>query len=89
MTEHIVILFRSIAAFLILLAITRLIGKQTLSNMNIHEFVTAIILGAISANLAFNEKINITHLLISLFVFTVTSWIIQIVSLKSRKSERL
>ncbi|MFC4779001.1 hypothetical protein ACFO9Q_19585, partial [Paenibacillus sp. GCM10023252] len=89
MTEHIVILFRSIAAFLILLVITRLIGKQTLSNMNIHEFVTAIILGAISANLAFNEKINISHLLISLSVFTVTSWIIQIVSLKSRKSERL
>ncbi|REE91498.1 uncharacterized membrane protein YcaP (DUF421 family) [Paenibacillus taihuensis] len=88
MSEHILILIRSIAAFVLLLIITRLIGKQTLSNMNIHEFVTAIILGAISANLAFNDKINTSHLLISLCVFTVTSWLISFVTLKSRKSER-
>lgn len=40
MTEHFIILIRSIAAFLILLCITRFLGKQTLSNMNFHEFIT-------------------------------------------------
>ena len=88
MSEHLLILTRSIAAFVLLLVITRLIGKQTLSNMNIHEFVTAIILGAISANFAFNDKINPSHLLISISVFTVTSWLISIAALKSRKIEK-
>ncbi|MBB3112283.1 uncharacterized membrane protein YcaP (DUF421 family) [Paenibacillus phyllosphaerae] len=89
MSEHIQILIRSISAFALLLIITRLIGKQTLSNMNIHDFVTAVILGAISANFAFNEKINPSHLLISLAVFTVTSWLMSVLTLKSRRSEKL
>ncbi|WP_409193444.1 DUF421 domain-containing protein [Clostridium perfringens] len=47
-----IILLRSISAFVLLLIITRFLGKQTLSNMNFHEFVTAVILGAIAANFA-------------------------------------
>ncbi|WP_338113071.1 hypothetical protein [Paenibacillus artemisiicola] len=85
MMDHLVILLRSISAFLILLIITRILGKQTSSNMNFHEFVTAVILGAIAANFAFNEKINISHLLISFTVFTVTSFILSKVILRSRK----
>jgi uncharacterized membrane protein YcaP (DUF421 family) len=78
------IFVRSIAAFLILLFITRKLGKQTLSNITFHDFVTAIVLGAISANLAFNEKIQVWHLLISFFVFTSTSWVLSKIALKSR-----
>lgn len=83
--EDLIILIRSISAFIILMIITRFLGKQTLSNMNFHEFVTAVILGAIAANLAFNEKIQILHLLISLAVFTVTSYLLSKIILKSRK----
>lgn len=85
MVEDLIILIRSISAFIILMIITRFLGKQTLSNMNFHEFVTAVILGAIAANLAFNEKIQILHLLISLAVFTVTSYLLSKIILKSRK----
>lgn len=85
MVEDLIILIRSISAFIILMIITRFLGKQTLSNMNFHEFVTAVILGAIAANLAFNEKIQILHLLISLGVFTVTSYLLSKIILKSRK----
>lgn len=85
MMEHMTILLRSIAAFLILLVITRILGKQTLSNMNFHEFVTAVILGAIAANLAFNEKIEVSHLLISFAVFTATSFVLSKLILKSRR----
>nr|WP_310336696.1 YetF domain-containing protein [Paenibacillus sp. 2003] len=53
--------------------------------MNFHEFVTAVIMGAIAANLAFNEKIEVTHLIISLIVFTGTSYLLSKLNLKSRK----
>ncbi|WP_397386367.1 DUF421 domain-containing protein [Paenibacillus sp. RRE4] len=80
---------RSISAFLLLLLITRILGKQTLSNMNFHDFVTAVIMGAIAANLAFNEKMEVIHLLISLVVFTGTSYMLSKWNLKSRKMRLL
>ncbi|HAF99434.1 DUF421 domain-containing protein [Paenibacillus lactis] len=85
MVDHMIILLRSISAFVILLIITRFLGKQTLSNMNFHEFVTAVILGAIAANFAFNEKMQVIHLLISLAVFTFTSYLLSIIIVKNRK----
>ncbi|REK75832.1 DUF421 domain-containing protein [Paenibacillus paeoniae] len=85
MFEHFNIFIRSITAFVILLLITRLLGKQTLSNMNFHEFVTAVIMGAIGANFAFNENIQVTHLLISLVVFTGTSYLLAKLLIRNRK----
>lgn len=83
--DHLIILIRSISAFILLLVIARMLGKQTLSNMNFHDFVTAVIMGAIAANLAFNEKMQVTHLIISLIVFTGTSYLLSKLNLKSRK----
>ncbi|UPK46962.1 DUF421 domain-containing protein [Paenibacillus pabuli] len=85
MKDHLIILIRSFSAFMILIVIARALGKQTLSNMNFHEFVTAVILGAIAANLAFNEKIEVIHLLIALSVFTITSYVLSKLFLKFRK----
>ncbi|WP_426332642.1 DUF421 domain-containing protein [Paenibacillus silvae] len=83
--DHFIILIRSISAFLLLLVIARILGKQTLSNMNFHDFVTAVIMGAIAANLAFNEKMEVIHLIISLVVFTGTSYLLSKLNLRSRK----
>lgn len=85
MAENAIILVRSFSAFVLLLIITRILGKQTLSNMNFHEFVTAIIMGAIAANLAFNEKLQAIHLVISLAVFTGTSYLLSKIVVKNRK----
>lgn len=84
MNDHLVILIRSFSAFFILMIIGRILGKQTLSNMNFHEFVTAVILGAMAANFAFNEKIEVIHLLIALSVFTITSYVLAKLFLKFR-----
>lgn len=81
--DHLAILIRSISAFIILMLIARLLGKQTLSNMNFHEFVTAVILGATAANFAFNDKVVVMHLIISLAVFTLTSYVLSKLFLKS------
>lgn len=85
MKDHLIILIRSFSAFIILMIIARALGKQTLSNMNFHDFVTAVILGAIAANFAFNEKIEVAHILIALSVFTITSYILSKLFLKFRK----
>ncbi|WP_274651356.1 DUF421 domain-containing protein [Paenibacillus humicola] len=85
MKDHLIILIRSFLSFIILMVIARTLGKQTLSNMNFVDFVTAVILGATAANFAFNEKIEVAHLLIALSVFTITSYILSKLFLKFRK----
>jgi uncharacterized membrane protein YcaP (DUF421 family) len=79
------ILIRTFAAFLLLLIVTRMLGKQTVSNMTFNDLASTITLGGIAANLAFNEKIISGHLILSLVFFGVISYAISIVVMKNRK----
>lgn len=88
MLEYGEILLRTILAFLLLLIVARILGKQTISNMTFHDFVTAITMGAIAANLAFNDKIRMLYLICSLLVLTAISYAASFISLKSRKARR-
>src|SRR5690554_1369383 len=79
------ILTRSIISILMLLLIAKILGKQTLSNMTYLDFVTSITLGAIAANLAFNEKLKWSYLILSLIVIAITSYLLSVIALKNRK----
>jgi uncharacterized membrane protein YcaP (DUF421 family) len=85
MHEYMDILIRTIAALFILLLIARILGKQTISNMTFHDFVTGITLGSIAGNLAFNEKIASRIFILSLIVITITSYMLSVFAIKSRK----
>lgn len=82
------ILIRTIGAFAILLLIARVLGKQTISNMTFHDFASGITMGAIAANLAFNEKIQTSYFVFSLAVFTVTSYVVSKLALKSHTARK-
>ncbi|MDQ1913380.1 DUF421 domain-containing protein [Paenibacillus sp. GD4] len=84
MNDYLDILLRTVTSLILLLLIARILGKQTISNMTFHDFVAGITLGAISANLAFNNKIPWAYLLLSLSVFTLASFIFSLIALKSR-----
>lgn len=85
MHAYVEILIRTVLSILVLLLIARILGKQTISNMTFHDFVTGITLGAIAANLAFNKELKLTHLILSLIVITITSYLLSVIALKSRK----
>lgn len=48
------IVWRSVFAFAVMMIIARKLGKSTVAQMTYHDFVAAITLGALTANLAFN-----------------------------------
>jgi uncharacterized membrane protein YcaP (DUF421 family) len=85
MQAYMDIFIRTITALIILLVVARILGKQTISNMTFHDFVTGITIGAIAANLAFNEKIEVWYLILSLIVVTITSYTLSVIAIKSRK----
>ncbi|WP_305953774.1 DUF421 domain-containing protein [Paenibacillus odorifer] len=79
------IVLRAFVAMIMLLLIAKILGKQTLSNLTFHDFVTGIILGSIAANLAFNKQLHSSYMILALIVVTVTSFLLSIIALKSRK----
>ncbi|WP_025690776.1 DUF421 domain-containing protein [Paenibacillus zanthoxyli] len=79
------VLFRTIFAILLLLLVAKILGKQTISNMTFLDFVTGITIGSVTANLAFNDKIQWSHVTLSLIVITITSILLSVISLRSRK----
>ena len=88
MPEHIEVILRSITSFSLLLIGARILGKQTISQMTMFDFVASISLGAISANLAFNTSIKVHHIIIALVIYFFIIFTIAVISLKSRKSRK-
>jgi uncharacterized membrane protein YcaP (DUF421 family) len=80
------ILWRSILTFVILIVFARILGKEVVSNMTFHDFVTGITIGAIAANLAFNVKIKAMDLILSLVAFMAVSFLVSVITMKFRKS---
>jgi uncharacterized membrane protein YcaP (DUF421 family) len=88
MPEHIEVILRSITSFSLLLIGARILGKQTISQMTMFDFVAAISLGAISANLAFNTSIKVHHTIIAFTIYVAIIFLIAIISLKNRKGRK-
>lgn len=59
------IVIRTVASFGLLLMAERVLGKQTISQMTIFDFIAAITLGAIAAGLAYNTSIKPHNMAIS------------------------
>lgn len=89
MPEHIEVMLRSIASFGLLLIGTRILGKQTISQMTMFDFVAAISLGAISANLAFNTSIKIHHTIIAFTIYVGIIFLMALIALKNKKGRKL
>ena len=88
MPEHIEVILRSITSFSLLLIGTRILGKQTISQMTMFDFVASISLGAISANLAFNTTIKVHHTIIAFTIYVAIILLMAVISLKNRKGRK-
>lgn len=77
-------LIRSAAAFVVMMIIARILGKSTISQMTYHDFVAAITLGALTANLSFNVAMNVWQVLIAIVTFSGIAYLLMVLALKSR-----
>ncbi|WP_174887607.1 DUF421 domain-containing protein [Cohnella herbarum] len=78
------IVLRSLLAFALMMVIARIMGKPTIAQMTYHDFVASITLGAISANLAFNDKLAVWKILTAVIVFSGIAYLLMVLSLKNR-----
>lgn len=85
MQAHLDIVLRTVVAMIMLLVIAKILGKQTISNLTFHDFVTGIILGSLAANLAFNKDLKSSYMIVALIVITATSFLLSVIAIKSRR----
>ncbi|OAB41630.1 DUF421 domain-containing protein [Paenibacillus glacialis] len=86
MQEYMEMIGRTILAFIALLLISRILGKQTISNMTFHDFATGIMMGAIAANMAFNRQFHTLYFLMCLVILTLISYVSSAVALKFQRT---
>lgn len=78
-------IIRTVVAFVLIMLITRVLGKHTIARMTYNDFVASITLGAIIGNLAFNTHLKTWNLITSFLIFSGIAYLISFISLKSRK----
>jgi len=89
MPEYIVILIRSIVAFFVLLALTRIMGKKQLSQLTFFDYIVGITIGSIAATMSVDQNVKISNGLISLIIWGVIPILLGFIGLKSRAFIRL
>ncbi|WP_088014339.1 DUF421 domain-containing protein [Gottfriedia acidiceleris] len=83
------VIIRTFSAFVLLICITHLLGKQTISKMTYHDYITSITLGSIAGNLTFNTSIHFSNYITALTIFSTFLFLATLVSLKNKKARAL
>ncbi|PLT31248.1 YetF domain-containing protein [Peribacillus deserti] len=81
--------FRVVCSFLVLMVLTRMMGKKEISQLNIYTFVTAITIGNIAASLSSNENIEIDKGIFVLIGWAILTILIGFISAKSKRARQV
>ena len=84
MQDYVLILIRSIVSFIILLILTRIMGKKQLSQLTLFDYVIGITIGSIAASMSVDANVQISNGIISLIIWGLFSIILGFIGMKSR-----
>ena len=89
MKTFIEVTIQTILAFFSILFIARLLGRQQVAQLTLHEYINGITFGSIAATLATDTNQRTWSHLLGLVLFGVLTYIISIISIKSRKASKI
>ncbi|MBM7598778.1 uncharacterized membrane protein YcaP (DUF421 family) [Virgibacillus halotolerans] len=84
MPEWLTIIARSFILVSVLFVITKWLGKKQMSELNIFEYISGIVLGGIVAIHSIDAQINFIYGLLAIFVWFLVPFTIEQISLKSK-----
>lgn len=88
MPEFLAIILRAAAAFFTLLIFTRILGKQQVSQLTFFDYIIGITVGSIAADIIDSNR-SLVMELIGLSAWMCFAFLLQIITLKSRKLGKL
>ncbi|CDQ40302.1 MULTISPECIES: DUF421 domain-containing protein [Virgibacillus] len=85
MPEWIVVVLRSFSLLIILFFMTKWLGKKQISQLNVFEYISGIVLGGIVAIHTIDPNANIVYAFLSMFIWFIVPLCVEYVSLKSKR----
>ncbi|XEC93458.1 DUF421 domain-containing protein [Paenibacillus tarimensis] len=89
MPEYILIFIRALFSFLVLLLMTRLMGKVQLSQLTFFDYVVGISIGSIAASLSIDQNIELLNGVIGILIWGLLPILISVINLKSYRFRQL
>ncbi|WP_080848213.1 YetF domain-containing protein [Cytobacillus gottheilii] len=77
---------RILLSFLTMLVMTRIMGRKEISQMTFFNFVSAIAIGSIGANLAVSQNLSIRNGVLALVGWGIITIIMDLLDIKSKKT---
>lgn len=79
------VFIRAVAAFFVLLLLTRLMGRKQISQLIFFNYITGISIGAVAGALSVDTNIKISTGIVSLVTWCALTLIVGLIDIKSRK----
>lgn len=89
MPELILILLRSIAAFLVLFIMARMMGKKQISQLTFFDYCVGITIGSIAATMSVDQNVKALNGIMSLFVWGLFPILLAYLGMKSNTFSNL
>jgi len=83
--EYASIFTRAIIFFIVLIVLTRVLGKKQISEISFFEYVSGITIGSIAGEVIMGLDSSIGHGVLAITVFALITLLVDIISLKSKK----
>lgn len=83
------LMLRITFGFLVLFSLTRIMGRKEISQMTFFNFVSAIAIGSIAANLVVSQNLSIRNGVIALVGWSIFTLVMDFIDIKSKKARKL
>ena len=80
---------QAILSFIVLMVLTRIIGKQQVSQLTYYEYINGITFGSIAANMATDEFYNMGEHLVGLITYGLLTLLVSYITMKNRKLRKV
>ncbi|RLL45157.1 DUF421 domain-containing protein [Oceanobacillus piezotolerans] len=84
MPDWIIVIIKSVALLVILFTFTKILGSKHISQINVFEYISGIVLGGIVAIHTIEPDLNITYAIIAMFIWFLIPYSVERISLKSK-----
>lgn len=88
-TNILYLLFRTTLIFIVLLALTRILGKKQMSHLTFFNYITGITIGSIAANMIHESDEPFTDDFIALIWWCILTFLVGFIGLKSGKLRQI
>ncbi len=89
MTGALEIFWQTVLSFIVLMILTRILGKQQLSQLTFYEYLNGITFGSIAANMATIEIAKVPDHLIGLITYGLLTMAVSWLAMKNRKFRKM